>query len=348
METSDFSYDLPGELIAQRPPARRDGARMLIIDRSTGVFRHECFRDVREHLRPGDHLILNDTRVTPARLRATRIDSGGAVEILLLEQEPDGDWDALLKASNRPPPGARFLLQDGSSTFTFLEDGDRGRCRLGFPPDVNVAELTEKYGEVPFPPYIGQQDTAPGARREDGNRYQTVYARHPGAVAAPTAGLHFTESLLKGLESTGIEHSRITLHVGIGTFRPVSASRVEDHRMDEERFSVSAETAARINDTRHAGGRIIAVGTTVVRTLETVATTTGAAREGAGRSSLFIHPPFAFRCVDALLTNFHLPESTLLMLVCAFAGRELVLDAYEEAIRQRYRFYSYGDCMLIV
>ncbi len=348
METADFNYELPDELIAQEPATRRDGARMLVLCRSSGRIQHCEFKDIHTHLLPGDHLVLNDTKVLSARLRATRIDTGGSVEILLLERSADGSWDALLKASNRPTRGVRFLLEDGSSIITFLEDGDRGRCRLELPHDMDVFQLFETYGEIPLPPYIRRNENDPSQHEQDRSRYQTVFADREGAVAAPTAGLHFTRESLERLQSVNIDHSLVTLHVGIGTFRPVRVVRPEDHQMEEERYVVTAESSRRINQVRSSGGRVIAVGTTVVRTLETIAAVDGMVHETEGRSRLFIYPPYSFRCVDALLTNFHLPESTLLMLVCAFAGKDLVLEAYREAVQNRYRFYSYGDCMLIL
>jgi S-adenosylmethionine:tRNA ribosyltransferase-isomerase len=348
MDTADFSYDLPDELIAQEPAVRRDGARMLVLCRSSGRIQHCEFKDIQTHLQPGDHLVLNDTKVLPVRLRATRVDTGGAAEIMLLERSPDGSWDSLLKASNRPTPGVRFLLEDGRSIVTFLEDGDRGRCRLELADKIDVIGLFETYGEMPLPPYVRRKEQDPARREQDRKRYQTVFAHREGAVAAPTAGLHFTRENLETLRAAQVEHTMVTLHVGIGTFRPVRVLRPADHQMEEERYMVTAAAAQRINGVRASGGRLVAVGTTVVRTLETIAALDGTVPEAEGRSRLFIYPPYSFRCVDALLTNFHLPASTLLMLVCAFAGTDLVLDAYREAVQHRYRFYSYGDCMLIL
>jgi len=348
METSDFNYELPDELIAQEPATRRDGSRMLVLRRSSGQIHHCEFKNIHSHLLPGDHLVLNDTKVVAARLRGTRIDTGGTAEFLLLERGAHGSWDALMKASNRPGPGVRFLLDDGKSVITFLKDGDRGRCLVKLKSDSGVNTLFETYGEMPLPPYIRREKHDCARKDMDADRYQTVFAAREGAVAAPTAGLHFTQEHLESLRADRMDHTLVTLHVGIGTFRPVRVLVPEEHKMEEERFAVTATASQRINNARQSGGRIIAVGTTVVRTLETLAAEDGSIHEADGRSSLFIYPPYTFRCVDALLTNFHLPASTLLMLVCAFAGRELALEAYREAVQHRYRFYSYGDCMLIL
>jgi len=346
MKTSDFDYDLPPELIALRPAATRDASRMLVLDRATVTIRHGSVRDLPSYLRAGDLLVMNDTRVIPARLYA-RKSTGGEVEILLLEETAPGSWDALLRASRRPRPGDRLSLADGRAMATLLEDGELGRVKLAIESSEPFLDLVEKYGETPLPPYIRREGNTAGPDAEDRERYQTVYARAPGAVAAPTAGLHFTAELLRDIESRGVARAMITLHVGLGTFRPVSTERVEEHRMEEERFEIGAGAADAIESARAQGRRILAVGTTTVRTLESAARN-GKIRAGVGRTALFIHPPYVFRAVGALLTNFHLPRSTLLMLVSAFAGRENVLRAYEEAVQQRYRFYSYGDCMLIL
>jgi S-adenosylmethionine:tRNA ribosyltransferase-isomerase len=335
--TSDFDYDLPASSIAQEP-APRGESRLLVLDR-TGPERHARVRDLPRLLRPGDLLVLNDTRVIPARLYG-RSAGGGKMEILLVEPLGEREWDALVKPGRRARPGARFEIGEGL-TAEVVDKREDGRHRLRFSEPVEPH--LERLGHIPLPPYIHRPDTP-----EDRERYQTVYARRPGAVAAPTAGLHFTSGLLREIETAGIEIARVTLHVGIGTFKPVSAERIEEHRMERERYEIGEETAEAIRRARAAGRRIVAVGTTVVRTLEGAAVAGGGeARAGSGATDLFITPGFPFQVVDALLTNFHLPRSTLLMLVSAFAGRERVLAAYEEAIRDGYRFYSYGDAMLL-
>jgi S-adenosylmethionine:tRNA ribosyltransferase-isomerase len=341
--TSDFDYDLPASSIAQEP-APRGESRLLVLDR-TGPERHARVRDLPRLLRPGDLLVLNDTRVIPARLYG-RSAGGGKMEILLIEPLAEREWDALVKPGRRARPGARFEIGEGllAEVIDKREDG-RYRLRFSEPVEPHL----ERLGHIPLPPYIHRPDTP-----EDRERYQTVYARRPGAVAAPTAGLHFTSELLREIAEAGVEIARVTLHVGIGTFKPVSAERIAEHRMERERYEIGEETAEAIRRARAAGRRIVAVGTTVVRTLEGAAVAGGGeVRAGSGATDLFIYPDspdspgFRFQVVDALLTNFHLPRSTLLMLVSAFAGRERVLAAYEEAIREGYRFYSYGDAMLL-
>jgi S-adenosylmethionine:tRNA ribosyltransferase-isomerase len=327
--TRDFDYDLPEESIAQEP-APRGESRLLVLD-AEGPDRHRRVRDLPRLLRAGDLLVLNDTRVIPARLFGQR-EGGGRMEILLIEKVGELVWDALVRPGRRARPGTVLHFEELSAEVMEKRE-DRYRLRFSEPVEPHLDRL----GHVPLPPYIRRPD-----READRERYQTVYARNPGAVAAPTAGLHFTEAILEEMAAAGIGVARVTLHVGIGTFKPVSAERVEDHRMDRERYEVSEETAEAIRRTRQSGGRIVAVGTTVVRTLES------AALAGtSGSTELFITPGFRFQAVDVLLTNFHLPRSTLLMLVSAFAGRERVLAAYEEAVRTGYRFYSYGDAMLV-
>ena len=346
MNTSDFEYELPSSLIAQRPLRGRSDSRMLVMDRGLGTVEHGGFLELGRYLRGGDILVLNDTRVIPARLWGTKAATGGRVELLFLERREDGDWDALLRAPRRPRVGEEVILGAGPSRAVLVEDGERGRCRLRVECGDGLERLLEREGEAPLPPYIRRDGEGPAA--EDRERYQTVYASSPGAVAAPTAGLHFTADVLDDLAARGIETARLTLHVGIGTFRPVSTTRVEDHQMEAERYHVSPSAADRINQARAAGGRIVAVGSTCVRTLETAADPSGIIRPGKGRTDLFIVPPYHFRAVDALLTNFHLPCSTLLMMVCAFAGRDPVMACYQDAVRRQYRFFSYGDCMLIL
>jgi len=334
--TRDFDYELPPERIAQRP-APRGASRLLVLDRE-GPERHRHVRDLPEILRPGDLLVINDTRVIPARLFGRRA-GGGQIEILLTGKAGDRDWDALVKPGRRARPGTVFTLDEGL-TAEVIEKEETGRHRLRFSEPIEPH--LERLGHMPLPPYIQREDEA-----EDRERYQTVWAKNPGAIAAPTAGLHFTRELLDQLTAAGIEIAEVTLHVGLGTFKPVTAERVEDHRMETERWQVGETTAAAIRRTRERGGRVVAIGTTVVRTLESAALAgKGQVQAGSGATELFITPGFQFRVVDVLLTNFHLPKSTLLMLVSAFAGREQVLAAYEEAIREGYRFYSYGDAML--
>jgi S-adenosylmethionine:tRNA ribosyltransferase-isomerase len=339
--TSDFDYELPAASIAQEAAPRGESS-LLVLDRE-GPDRHARIRDLPRLLRPGDLLVLNDTRVIPARLFGQRAAGGGRMELLLIERLGDREWDALVKPGRRARQGTVIELDPGLAAEV-VDKREDGRHRLRFSEPIEPH--LDRLGHVPLPPYIHRPDTS-----EDRERYQTVYARSPGAVAAPTAGLHFTERLLEEIAAAGIEIARVTLHVGIGTFKPVAVERIEDHRMDRERYEIGAEAAEAIRRARESRarekGRIVAVGTTVVRTLESAALAgDGAVLPGTGSTELFITPGFRFQVVDALLTNFHLPRSTLLMLVSAFAGRERVLAAYEEAVREGYRFYSYGDAML--
>jgi len=332
----DFDFALPDERIAQEP-APRGASRLLVLD-ALGAARHRSIGDLVELLRPGDLLVVNDTRVIPARLFAERAGSGGAIELLLVERRSEQLWDCLVRPGRRARPGSELRL-GGSLTARVVAIGDDGRRTVEFsePLEPHLDAL----GHVPLPPYIDRPD-----RAEDRERYQTVYAANPGAIAAPTAGLHFSDELLARLAARGVERAAVTLHVGIGTFKPVTAELVHEHRMDEERYVVPPSAARAIAAARDEGRRIVAVGTTVVRTLESAAAETGAVPAGAGATRLFIVPGYRFRVVDLLLTNFHLPRSTLLMLVAAFAGRERVLAAYAEAIAAGYRFFSYGDAML--
>lgn len=339
MLTSDFDYDLPAASIAQEP-APRGESRLLVLDRPAPE-RHARVRDLPRLLRPGDLLVLNDTRVIPARLYG-RSAGGGRMEILLIERVAEREWEALVKPGKRARPGAAIEIAEGlaAEVVDKREEGSAHRYLLRFSEPIEPH--LERLGHIPLPPYIHRPDTP-----EDRERYQTVYASRPGAVAAPTAGLHFSEELLREIAAAGIETARVTLHVGIGTFKPVAAERTEEHRMDRERYEIGEEAAEAVRHARESGRRIVAVGTTVVRTLEGAALVGGGqVRAGSGATDLFITPGFRFQVVDVLLTNFHLPRSTLLMLVSAFAGRERVLAFYEEAIREGYRFYSYGDAML--
>ncbi|MGH7408945.1 MAG: tRNA preQ1(34) S-adenosylmethionine ribosyltransferase-isomerase QueA [Candidatus Methylomirabilales bacterium] len=357
MQLRNFHYALPPGLIAQRPLPERDVSRLLLLDRDTGAVAHRSFRDLPALLRPGDLLLMNDTRVLPARLFGMT-PRGGRVEILLLEEAGATAWWAWLKPGRRARVGAAFSLP-GGLTAQVLERGPEGRILLEFDGSLPVREILERHGRTPLPPYIkraapeGQRagPLAPGAPEgdlEDRERYQTVYAREDGAIAAPTAGLHFTEAMLEAVRARGVAVAFLTLHVGVGTFKPVRVAEVEQHRMDPERFHIPEGTARAVKEARGCGGRVVAVGTTTVRALESAADEGGAPRAGAGQATLFITPGYRFRVVDGLLTNFHLPGSTLLMLVSAFAGRDRVLAAYREATAARYRFYSYGDAMLIL
>ncbi len=343
MNVSDFDYHLPEELIAQRPAARRDQSRLLVMGRDTGRCQLRGFADFPEFVRPGDCLVLNDTRVIAARLFGRREPSGGRAEAFLLEERGPSRWQCLLRPGRRLNPGARVRLDNEDHTFVVRERRDDGTFEVEFDTD-DVLALLERAGRVPLPPYIQREASA-----EDLERYQTVYAEKPGAVAAPTAGLHFTPEILAAVAAQGVQLVRITLHVGPGTFQPVKAERIEDHVMHEEVYEISPEAAATINATRRGGGRVFAVGTTSVRTLEScVDPATRQVRAERGRTRIFLHPPKKPLAVDGLLTNFHLPRSTLLMLVSCFATPEQVMNAYRLAVQERLRFYSYGDAMLLL
>src|SRR5437867_11583522 len=338
---SDFDYALPSAQIAQHPLPDRSASRLLVLDRASGDVRHLHFRDLPGLIPPRDVLVINTSRVIPARLHGKR-DSGTPAELLLVREQPDGTWLALGHPGGKLKPGRRVTF-GADSSVEVVEVLGGGLRRVRFVGALDARATLAKYGEVPLPPYIRRPP-----RAEDRERYQTVYAAHDGSVAAPTAGLHFTSELLARIRAKGVAVAELDLHVGPGTFKPVRESDVANHRMDSEDFTVSEAAAAAINDRRQAGGRVWAVGTTVARTLETCAGARGVIIPGAGQTYLFIHPPFAFQAVDRLLTNFHLPRSTLLMLVCAFGGYERVMRAYGEAIEHRYRFYSYGDAMAVL
>lgn len=365
MLTSDFDYDLPPELIAQHPPGERTAARMLVLDRAAATVSHRRFIDLPGYLLAGDLVVVNDTRVFPARLRGHWADTGGQVELLLIEalEGPDGTprtepdaramrWTALCGSGRRARPGLTAAFGDGAITAQIEGPGaEAGEVVVVLRGASSLWPLIERHGQPPLPPYIHRPATPDAAAvgTEDRLRYQTVYARETGAVAAPTAGLHFTPAVMDNLRRQGVAVAAVTLHVGPGTFKPVKSERVEAHTMHEERYAVSAATATAIRECRARGGRILAVGSTTVRVLETMASEHGGeAVACSGRSRIFIREPFAFRYTDRMLTNFHLPRSTLLMMVAALAGRERVLAAYREAVAGRYRFFSYGDCMLIV
>jgi len=338
---SDFDYHLPPSLIAQDPLPDRTASRLLVMDRSTGGIRHMRFPDFVELVAPEDVLVLNVSRVIPARLHGKR-ETGNVAELLLVRELPDGTWVAMGHPGGKLKPGRRVTFGDDSAV-EIAEVLGGGLRRVKFVGQLDAPATLAKYGEVPLPPYIRRPP-----RTEDRERYQTVYAEHDGSVAAPTAGLHFTPELLERLKRRGTALATLDLQIGPGTFKPVEVDDLADHRMHAEAYRVSDETAGLINRRRQAGGRVWAVGTTVVRTLETVAAPDGTLQPGAGDTSLFIYPPYSFRTVDRLLTNFHLPRSTLLMLVCAFGGYERVMGAYREAVKERYRFYSYGAAMAVL
>jgi S-adenosylmethionine:tRNA ribosyltransferase-isomerase len=339
--TRKYSYELPEELIAQVPSERRDMSRMMLVDRAAGTISHHRSRDIADILSSGDLLVTNDTKVIPARVSG-RKRSGGGLELLFVEELAPSVWSVLMRASRRPKPGEPFEFAAGQATARILEEHGRGEALIEVDSELPVLELLELHGSAPLPPYIKRAD---GEQEGDRERYQTIYAATPGAVAAPTAGLHFTPELFDALQKRGVERCSITLHVGPGTFRPVSSDHIEDHVMDSERYEIAAETAAKINGRR---GRCVAVGSTSVRTLETACSDQGSILPGSGRSELYIYPPYRFKVVDAMLTNFHLPCSTLLMMVCALGGEDLIMEAYRTAVAEQYRFYSYGDCMLII
>lgn len=343
MLVSDFDYELPAELIAQHPTERRDESRMMVLGRESGEYSLHGFKEIVEYFRPGDCLVLNETRVIPARLWGHR-PTGGKVEAFMLEANKDGTWKCFLRPGRRLPPGERVELEQSQcGGFTVVGKDAEGTFTVRFDHE-DVLSILEHYGKIPLPPYISREPSA-----EDKERYQTVYAKVPGAVAAPTAGLHFTPEILDELERRGVRVARLLLHVGAGTFKPVSCERIEDHKMHEESYVLSPECAEVINGTHRAGGRVFCVGTTTVRVLETCAgEEAGQVVAGEGRTSIFLYPPKKPRVVDGLLTNFHLPQSTLLMLVCTFCEHEHVMRAYRHAVEERIRFFSYGDCMLLL
>lgn len=341
MRVSDFDYELPEAAIAQRPAKPRDASRLMVLHRATGAVEHRIFRDLPGYLVPGDVLVVNDSRVVPARLFGEKEGTGGSVELLLLERRSLDTWEALVRPGRRVRPGARLVFGGGLLRARVVDSTPAGGRVIAFEYEGLFEELLRRLGEMPLPPYIKE-------KLDDPERYQTVYAREEGSKAAPTAGLHFTPELLDAIRQRGVAVVSLTLHVGLGTFRPVTAETVEGHTMHAEYFRVPEETAAAVNGARERGRRVVAVGTTAVRTLESVADERGRIRAGDGWTDIFIYPGYRFKAVDAMVTNFHLPRSTLLMLVCAFAGRERTLAAYGTAIAYGYRFYSFGDAMLIV
>ena len=336
MKTSDFYYDLPKELIAQDPLEDRSSSRLLAMDRTTGGMEHRVFRDIIDYLHPGDCLVVNDTKVIPARLIGVKEGTGAAVEVLLLKRKSGDVWETLVKPGRKARPGARISFGGGMLIGEVADIVDDGNRLVRFEYEGIFEEILDELGQMPLPPYITHE-------LKDKNRYQTVYAKHEGSAAAPTAGLHFTPELLKQIEDKGIKIAHVTLHVGLGTFRPVKAEEVTDHHMHSEFYAVEEEQAALINEAKASGGRVICVGTTSCRTLESAACEDGILNAGSGWTDIFIYPGYSFKIMDALITNFHLPESTLLMLVSAFAGSDNIKKAYEEAVRLRYRFFSFGD-----
>ena len=339
MKKSDFYYELPEELIAQTPLEKRDASRLLVLDRNTGAIEHKHFYDLPAFLQEGDCLVLNDSRVLPARLLGTR-STGGAVEVVLLRDLGDGRWECLTRPGKKTRPGAELSFGDGVLTATVVDAIEDGNKILQFHYDGIFLEHLERLGKMPLPPYIKEE-------LQDSERYQTVYSRQLGSAAAPTAGLHFTPELLEEIRQKGVKVCYVTLHVGLGTFRPVKAEDIQDHVMHSEYCEIPEETAKIINETRQHGGRVVAVGTTTCRTLESFAAEDGTVKKSGGWTDIFIYPGYRFKCVDALVTNFHLPESTLVMLVSALAGRETILHAYKVAVAERYRFFSFGDAMFI-
>lgn len=340
MKTSDFYYDLPQELIAQTPIERRDASRLMTLNRSTGEVGHHHFYELPDFLRPGDCLILNDSRVLPARLLGQRMPGGGACEVLLLTDKGEGNWECLVRPGRKMRPGARLSFGNGELTAEVTGELDGGNRLVHFTYEGIFLEVLERLGKMPLPPYIK-------AELQDRERYQTVYSRYIGSAAAPTAGLHFTPELLETIRAKGVETGYVTLHVGLGTFRPVKEEDIIDHAMHSEYCILSQETADLINRTKSAGGRCVCVGTTSCRTLESWAGENGRMEAKSGWTDIYIYPGYRFKVTDALITNFHLPESTLIMLVSAFAGREHVLAAYQKAVQERYRFFSFGDAMFI-
>ena len=341
MLKSDYYFELPQELIAQDPLEERTSSRLLVLDKRTGAVSHHGFREIGEFLRPGDCLVLNDTKVIPARLLGEREGTGAHVELLLLKRRSGDVWETLVRPGKKCRPGTRLTFGDGLLKAEILDTVEEGNRLVRFDYEGIFEEVLDRLGEMPLPPYITH-------KLQDRNRYQTVYAKHEGSAAAPTAGLHFTKELLGRLEGKGIGIAYVTLHVGLGTFRPVKEENVLEHHMHTEHYQVSREAADTINRTKAQGGRIVCVGTTSCRTLESAAGEDGLVRPCSGDTDIFIYPGYRFRVLDGLITNFHLPESTLIMLVSALAGREHVLAAYEEAVRERYRFFSFGDAMLVL
>lgn len=340
LKKSDFYFDLPQELIAQDPLEDRSSSRLLLLNKQTGEIEHHVFREIIEYLNPGDCLVLNNTKVIPARLLGCKEDTGAAVEVLLLKRREGDVWETLVKPGKKAKPGTKLVFGDGVLKAEVLETVEEGNRLIRFAYEGIFEEVLDKLGEMPLPPYITH-------KLQDKNRYQTVYAKYEGSAAAPTAGLHFTKELLAKIEEKGVKIAYVTLHVGLGTFRPVKVDNILEHHMHAEYYQISEEAAKQINETKEQGGRVICVGTTSCRTVESAADENGHLEAGCGNTEIFIYPGYRFKVLDALITNFHLPESTLVMLVSALAGREHVLNAYQKAIEEKYRFFSFGDAMFI-
>lgn len=340
MKTSDFKFDLPQELIAQVPIEDRASSRLMVLDKETGEIEHKVFRDVIEYLNPGDCLVLNNTRVIPARLIGEKLETGGKIEFLLLKRTEEDTWQALVKPGKRAKVGTKFSFGNGKLIGEVVDLSDEGSRIIKFHYDGIFEEILDELGNMPLPPYIT-------ARLEEKERYQTVYSKHNGSAAAPTAGLHFTEELLNEIKEKGVDIAFITLHVGLGTFRPVKVDDVLNHKMHSEYYMVSQEAADKINKAKESGNNVVCVGTTSCRTIESACDEDGKMKETSGWTDIFIYPSYKFKVLDRLITNFHLPESTLIMLVSAICGKENVLNAYNEAVKERYRFFSFGDAMII-
>lgn len=340
MKRQDFSFELPQELIAQDPLKDRSSSRLLVLDKETGEVSHHVFRDIIDYLNPGDCLVINDTKVIPARLIGSKVGTDAKIEILLLKRKSDQVWETLVKPGKKAKPGAKISFGEGLLVGEVIDIVEEGNRLVKFSYEGIFEEILDQLGQMPLPPYITHQ-------LEDKNRYQTVYAKNSGSAAAPTAGLHFTPELLEQIKEKGVDVASVTLHVGLGTFRPVKAENILDHHMHSEFYRIEEEEAAKINRAKEKGGRIICVGTTSCRTVESAADENGRVKAGSGWTDIFIYPGYWFKILDCLITNFHLPESTLLMLVSALAGREHILAAYEEAVKEKYRFFSFGDAMFI-
>lgn len=340
MKRQDFSFELPQELIAQDPLKDRSSSRLLVLDKETGEVSHHVFRDIIDYLNPGDCLVINDTKVIPARLIGSKVGTDAKIEILLLKRKSDQVWETLVKPGKKAKPGAKISFGEGLLVGEVIDIVEEGNRLVKFSYEGIFEEILDQLGQMPLPPYITHQ-------LEDKNRYQTVYAKNSGSAAAPTAGLHFTPELLEQIKEKGVDVASVTLHVGLGTFRPVKAENILDHHMHSEFYRIEEEEAAKINRAKEKGGRIICVGTTSCRTVESAADENGRVKAGSGWTDIFIYPGYRFKILDCLITNVHLPESTLLMLVSALAGREHILAAYEEAVKEKYRFFSFGDAMFI-
>lgn len=340
MDLRDFNYELPEELIAQDPLEDRSSSRLMVLHKETGKIEHKIFKDIIDYLNPGDCLVINDTKVIPARLMGVKEDTGAAIEVLLLKRNADDVWECLVKPGKKARIGARIVFGEGLLTGEIVDVIEDGNRMIKFHYEGIFEEILDKLGQMPLPPYITH-------KLQDKNRYQTVYAKNEGSAAAPTAGLHFTKELLEKIKEKGVNVVSVTLHVGLGTFRPVKVDKIEEHHMHTETFNITKEAADTINRTKAAGGRVIAVGTTSCRTLESAAGDDGIIPAKSGDTDIFIYPGYKFKAIDCLITNFHLPESTLIMLVSALAGRNNIMNAYETAVKERYRFFSFGDAMFI-